>query len=157
MGEDKSAMRWTLRKKILTGFGITLSIMVIVTAWALVNLAKLGKASDAILKENYNSILAAENMIESIERQDSAILLIIVGYEDDGIRQFREHESLFLQWLGRAKDNITVEGEKEIVDRLEMGLITESGRHDDKDYSDEKWRPGEGVIFRPRIFIQLFQ
>ena len=114
-------MAWTLRKKILVGHGITLVLMIVVFVWAFINLLRLGKASDAILRENYKSILAAENMINALERQDSAILLICLSYEDDGLKQFRENESQFLQWLGRAKDNITLEGEKEILSAIDTG------------------------------------
>ena len=113
------AMVWTLRKKIFMGYGITLILMVLVLVWAFINLWELGQASDAILKENYKSILAAENMVYAIERQDSAILLMFLGYYEQGQNQFRENESHFLQWLGRAKENITVEGEDKIVNMIE--------------------------------------
>ena len=112
-------MVWSLRKKIFIGYGITLVLMIIVFIWSLVNLLDLGKASEAILRENYKSILAAENMVYAIERQDSATLLIFLGFEDQGWKQFRENEGLFFQWLGRAKDNITVEGEEVIVRIIE--------------------------------------
>jgi len=72
-------------------------------------------------EENYKSILAAENMVYAIERQDSAILLLFAGYEEQGWKQFRENESEFFQWLARAKDNITVEGEGTIVKNIETG------------------------------------
>ena len=112
-------MVWTLRKKIFIGYGITLILMVLILAWAFINLRNLGLASDAILKDNYKSILAAENMVYVIERQDSAILLVFLGYEEQGWKQFRENESQFFQWLGRAKDNITEEGEDRIVSSIE--------------------------------------
>jgi NtrC-family two-component system sensor histidine kinase KinB len=112
-------MVWTLRKKIFIGYGITLVLMVLVLVWAFFNLWSLGQASDAILKENYKSILAAENMVYAIERQDSALLLMFLGYQEQGWNQFRENESVFFQWLGRAKDNITVEGEDKVVNMIE--------------------------------------
>jgi NtrC-family two-component system sensor histidine kinase KinB len=112
-------MVWTLRKKIFVGYGITLVLMILILVWAFLNMWDLGQASDAILKENYKSILAAENMVYAIERQDSAILLVFLGYQDQGWNQFRENESQFFQWLGRAKDNITVEGEDKIVNTIE--------------------------------------
>ena len=114
-------MTWTLRKKIFIGYGITLSLMVLILIWAFLNLWNLGQASDAILRENYRSILAAENMVYALERQDSAVLLLLLGYEEEGGKQFRENESQFFQWLGRAKDNITVEGEDKIVSAIETG------------------------------------
>jgi NtrC-family two-component system sensor histidine kinase KinB len=112
-------MVWTLRKKIFIGYGIALVLMVLVLVWAFINLWNLGQASDAILKENYKSILAAENMVYAIERQDSAILLMFLGYQEQGWNQFRENENQFFQWLGRAKDNITVEGEGRVVNTIE--------------------------------------
>ncbi len=110
-----------LRRKILVGYGITLALMAIVLVWAVVNLVSLGQASEAILRENYKSILAAENMIDAIERQDSATLLVMLDYGDEGLIQFRENENHFLQWLGRAKDNITIAGETDILSAIESG------------------------------------
>jgi NtrC-family two-component system sensor histidine kinase KinB len=109
----------TLKKKILIGYGVVFVLMGLVVVWAVTNLVSLGKASDAILRENYRSILAAENMVDALERQDSAVLLILLGDSEKGIRQFRENESMFLQWLARAKDNITIQGEGELVQSIE--------------------------------------
>jgi len=112
-------MGWTLRRKILLGYSSALVLVMIVLIWAIVNLVNLGKASDSILRENYNSIIAAEDMINLIERQDSAILLLFMGYENEGLQQFHENINGFLQWLGRAKDNITVVGEDKIVQNID--------------------------------------
>ena len=112
-------MVWTLRRKILFGYGLFLVLIVAVIVLAIVDLLRLGRASDAILSENYKSILAAENMIDSIERQDSAMLLLLLGYEEEGVGQFGKYESQFLQWLSRAKDNITIEGEAQIIDSID--------------------------------------
>jgi NtrC-family two-component system sensor histidine kinase KinB len=111
----------TFRKKILLGYGASLLLIIVVLSWAIFLILRLGKASESILRENYQSIQAAENMIDAVERQDSATLLILLGYEQQGASEFRENETLFLQWLGRAKDNITIPGEREIVNSLEKG------------------------------------
>ncbi|MFO7460173.1 MAG: ATP-binding protein [Desulfatiglandales bacterium] len=108
-----------LKKKILIGYGLGFGLMALVVAWAVVNLLALGKASDAILRDNYRSILAAENMVDSLERQDSGILLTLLGDRETGMAQLRENEALFLQWLARAKDNITIRGEAELLQVIE--------------------------------------
>jgi NtrC-family two-component system sensor histidine kinase KinB len=115
---------WTLRKKILMGFGVVLVLMSVIIGWSLANLVRLGRASNAILEENYRSILAAENMVNAIERQDSAMLLLLLGRAPEGLTQFRSNENLFLQWLARAKDNITIPGEDRIVMTIEQGYST---------------------------------
>jgi NtrC-family two-component system sensor histidine kinase KinB len=114
----------TLKQKILVGYGVLFILMALVVAWAVTNLVTLGKATDAILRENYRSILAAENMVDLLERQDSAVLLLFLGDVETGIAQFRENEAVFLQWLARAKDNITIEGEAELVRSIETDYAT---------------------------------
>lgn len=109
----------TLKKKILFGYGVAFAFMSLVIAWAVLNLVSLGKATDAILRENYWSILAAENMLDALERQDSGILILLLGDTRRGTSQFRESEAVFLQWLARAKDNVTISGEAELVQSLE--------------------------------------
>ena len=94
-------------------------IVAAILALAIVLLLRLGRASDAILQENYLSTLAAENMINDIERQDSGLLLILLDFKDLGLKELHESEVNFLQWLGRAKDNITILGEKEVVEAIE--------------------------------------
>ncbi len=109
----------TLKTKILVGYGVAFVLMGLVVAWAVSNLVSLGKATDAILRENYRSILAAENMVDVLERQDSAVLLMFLGDTAKGVSQFRENEAVFLQWLARAKDNITIQGEADLVQSIE--------------------------------------
>ncbi|RJX26135.1 MAG: HAMP domain-containing protein [Desulfurivibrio sp.] len=110
----------TLKKKILIGYGVAFALMGLVMAWAVTNLVSLGRASGAILSENYRSILAAENMVDALERQDSGILLIFLGEREKGTSQFRENEAVFLQWLARARDNITIAGEAERIRSIEV-------------------------------------
>ena len=108
-----------LKSKILLGYGLSLALIVLVGGWGITNLRRLGKASDAILKENYNSILAADNTIEALERQDSAILLFLLEDRDRGSQQFRQNQIEFLKWLGRAEGNVTIPGEAEIIIGIE--------------------------------------
>lgn len=107
-----------LKRKILFGYGFLMAIMTIAIAWSIWNLIVLSNASSEILKENYRSIIAAENMIDSIERQDSAVLIAIIGFPSEGKSQFSMHDMIFLKWLARAQDNITIKGEKEIVEAI---------------------------------------
>jgi NtrC-family two-component system sensor histidine kinase KinB len=109
----------TLKEKILIGYGVAFVLMGLVLAWAVMNLISLGKATDAILHENYRSILAAENMVDALERQDSGILIMFLGAGEEGIDQFRESEKVFLEWLARAKDNTTIQGEADLVRSIE--------------------------------------
>jgi len=109
----------TLRSRILLGYGFALCLMAVGIGWSVVNLYTLGQASDSILRENYKSILAAENMINAVERQDSALLAHMLGIDAGARSQFSSRQGEFQQWLGRAKDNITIDGEREILGTVE--------------------------------------
>jgi len=113
----------TFRQKIFIGYGASLVLMVLILAWAMFMILRLGRASESILRENYRSIQAVEHMIDAVERQDSAVLLYLLGYQEQGLKEFRENEPAFLQWLGRARDNITITGEKEIIDSIEQSYL----------------------------------
>jgi two-component system, NtrC family, sensor histidine kinase KinB len=117
-------MFWSLRKKILLGYGLILLLLLIVFVWSLSELQSLGVASDAILKKNYRSILAAEKMIDALGRQNNAFLTVTQENEQAGLQEFNKNESVFLQWLGRAKDNITEKGEEQIVRQIDTEYVT---------------------------------
>lgn len=108
-----------LKTKILLGYSAVLTLVVFVCTWGVINLRRLGKASDAILQENYRSIIAAGEMTAALERQDSATLLVVLRNKSAGQPQFHQHEIKFLQWLGRAKDNITISNERQLLTAIE--------------------------------------
>lgn len=108
----------TLKKKILTGYGVAFALMGLVVAWAVANLVLLEKSTDVILRDNYRSIHAADNMINALERQDRGILLMFLNDVQNGIAQFRKNEAIFLEWLARTKDNVTIDGEARLVETI---------------------------------------
>ena len=108
-----------LKKKILVGYGVALTLMGLVVTWAILNLWSLGQTTDAILHDYYRSILAVENMQDALARQDSGMLLMFMGDIDRGISQYRDNEKLFLEAVERAQKSITVLGEAEVVVKIE--------------------------------------
>jgi NtrC-family two-component system sensor histidine kinase KinB len=92
--------------------------------WALLSLLRLDRASDEILRENYSAISTAESILDALDRQDRAILNLLLGHKTEGLRDAQEYESQFFQWLARAKDDITLEGEEEVQNRIDSGYET---------------------------------
>ncbi len=112
-----------LQAKILSGYAASLMLVVLVGLWGVFNLRQLGQASQNILRDNYRSIRAADGMIDALERQDSATLILLLNDVETGRAIFQENEILFLQRLGRAKDNITLNNEVETLEALEAAYI----------------------------------
>lgn len=108
----------TLKGKILLGFAVMIIIIAGVTGWSIYNFEILSNAINDIMVENYRSIKASESMVESIERQDSALLLMLRSPEEKGQEIFRKNEKEFYTWLARAEDNITIDGEGEFLNKI---------------------------------------
>jgi NtrC-family two-component system sensor histidine kinase KinB len=116
---DTPAKKRSFRRQILLGYGVATILTAIVLAWGLVNLLRLGQASDAILRENYRSILAAEKMRGAIQQQQSATVFLLVKTDFQLARQLSGTQQQFLLNLAKAKDNITISGEAEVLEELE--------------------------------------
>src|SRR5882757_205644 len=103
----------TLRTKLLIGLTPLLAILVALGLWAVVMFSRLGGNIDVILRENYRSVLAAQNMKEAVERMDSALLFANSGQEARARDQFREFRPKFEENLRVEQGNITLPGEQE--------------------------------------------
>jgi NtrC-family two-component system sensor histidine kinase KinB len=108
----------SLRAKLLTGYGIFIAALVVLGAWSAWRLHDMGKVSRRIISENYDSVVAAEEMKESLERQDSAALFALLGARERASSQLREHRARFDQNLEKAANNITEPGEPEAIEAI---------------------------------------
>src|SRR5262249_53881398 len=108
----------TLRTRLLIGLTPLLAIMVALGLWAIVMFSRLGNDIDVILRENYQSVLYAQNMKEALERMDSALLFALAGEPQQAREQFDEHRPAFERNLKKEQGNITLAGEQQIVDKL---------------------------------------
>jgi two-component system, NtrC family, sensor histidine kinase KinB len=111
--------RQQLRVRILASYAPAILLLLIVCVGAIVGLYRLGQASDAILQENYRSILAAEHMAAAIERQNSAVLATLSGYDPEEANAFEVAQVTFFLWLNRAKDNVTIATEPATLTAIE--------------------------------------
>src|SRR5262249_53600209 len=99
-------------------YGLLIFILLVVSLWGVYHFARLGRAIDIILVNNYKSILAAENMKEALERQDSAVMFFVAGQQAKARQQFTANSEKFLSEFDIAAHNITEKGEAEIVNDI---------------------------------------
>src|SRR5215510_5640979 len=109
----------TLRTKLLTGYGVFIAALVVLGPWSAWRLHEMGKVSRRIISENYDSVIAAQEMKESLERQDSAALFALLGARERALTQLREHRSRFDRNLEKAANNITEPGEAEAITAIQ--------------------------------------
>lgn len=125
-----------LRQKLSLCFGGLLLIIIAIGIQSISHLTKLGESIDVILRENYRSVVACQEMKEALERIDSGILFTLLGDGDRGKDLIEKNKVAFEKARHVESSNITLPGEGEKVARLEalsrqymMGLkVIEDGR-----------------------------
>lgn len=108
-----------LRLKILGGFVILASILLIAAAWSIIEVQSFGTSLQQMLENNYKSIYAAKSMKEALEREDSALLLLLMGNDEHSTRILFAADSLFTTNYEVAKSNITISCEDKLVNSIE--------------------------------------
>jgi len=103
-----------LRQKLSLGFGGLLLIILIIGIQSISHLTQLGQSIDVILRENYRSVIACQEMKESLDRMDSGILFVLLGEKEKGTELIQRNEAAFGRALQTELNNITLpeEGRK---------------------------------------------
>ncbi len=104
-----------LRYKILSGFLILAVMLGTAGGVSIIEFHKISHSVRALLDDNYRSISAAKNMIESLEREDSGILLLMSGDWENGRATLEKADRDFAAAFDVARNNITIPGEQEHV------------------------------------------
>jgi NtrC-family two-component system sensor histidine kinase KinB len=100
-----------LRGKLILGFGGLLALLTIVGVQGTLWISRLGGSVDVILRENYDSVVACQQMKEALERMDSGALFALAGDPDRGRRLAAANAPLFDKALDAELHNITLPGE----------------------------------------------
>jgi hypothetical protein len=107
-----------IRLKILSGFLVIVAMLTIAAVFGIYEFRKLSHSVDSLLTDNYASIVACTNMLEGLEREDSGILLFIMGRKEMGIASVSEGDSIFTRALQIAQNNITESNEEAYVNEI---------------------------------------
>jgi two-component system, NtrC family, sensor histidine kinase KinB len=108
-----------LRNKLLLSFLIFIAALVALGVWSAWRLRELGGVSQRIISRNYDSVIAAQDMKESLERMDSAALFLLSGNRGRAMAQFNEHRARFDAAFEKAAGNVTEPGESEIIKAIQ--------------------------------------
>jgi NtrC-family two-component system sensor histidine kinase KinB len=108
-----------LRHKISLGFGALLVIILVIGAQSVHHLSRLGVSIDVILRENYRSVLACQQMKEALERIDSGYLFVLLGHTDQGKTLIQDNRATFERSLEAELHNITLADEGPMAAHLQ--------------------------------------
>ena len=108
-------MAVTLRTRLLLGLSAFVGALILLGGWSAWHLWRMSALSERIMAENYISVVAVQDMKESLERQDSAGLFVLLNRWDLALAQLHDHRARFDAAYLRAAANITESGEADIV------------------------------------------
>jgi two-component system, NtrC family, sensor histidine kinase KinB len=114
-----------IRQKLLLGLGGMLVIVAAISVMTIGQIDELGKSLAIVLKQNYLSVVACQEMKDALGSIDSVVLNSFLYDNEEGKRAINEQQAKFNNALDRELHNITLPGEAERA---------ESVRHLSADY-----------------------
>ncbi|MEO8513406.1 MAG: HAMP domain-containing protein, partial [Ignavibacteria bacterium] len=113
-------MKIKLKTLFLLGYLLLGIIVLLLGSTGIYFIEKLSNTPDKILKDNYGSILAAQNMIDELDNMDNAIITFVSGKPDKKIADslFASAKRNYFANLTQCEGNITEPGEKEMLNDL---------------------------------------
>ncbi len=111
-------MALSLRTRITLTLLPLLVLLALLGGAAMVLLYHLGGRIDAILRENYESVVYMERLNEALERIDSSFQFAIAGQEKTQ-QQYADNWESYRKALHGEEENITEPGEAKLVEQLQ--------------------------------------
>jgi signal transduction histidine kinase len=109
-----------MKKRIFLGLAPMLILFLGIGLYAVWLFSQLGGRIDVILRENFQSVVAGQQMKESSERMDSGLSFALTGEEERGRALFESNVPIFEENLRIELGNITLPGEGELAHRIEQ-------------------------------------
>jgi predicted PurR-regulated permease PerM len=100
----------TLKGKIAAVYICLVLMIGVVGFTSVICLHELSRSINGLMVDNYKSINAVNNMIESIDGQNMAILNYLNNNDEIGISMFYKNSSEFYKWYNIEDNNITEPG-----------------------------------------------
>lgn len=108
----------SIRARLLLGYGYMMVLLLLTAGSAAFGFFTISEAIDRILSENFVSVTASIDMLDSLERQN-AITMTVLLEQDSDLEELFAADRRFEEALFNARENITLDGEEEAIDELE--------------------------------------
>jgi PAS domain S-box-containing protein len=113
----------TIRAKVVWTFAGLVLINLGAGFWSIFNFYSLGSTVATILRENYQNVLAAENMVKALERQDNALM----GRSEAEVLMsggaFSENQQVFYSWYREAVRSIALPSQEPLRDSIQTAYL----------------------------------
>jgi len=113
----------TIRSKVVWTFAGLVLINLGAGFWSIFNFYSLGSTVATILRENYQNVLAAENMVKALERQDNALMGRSEGEVLMSGGAFSENQQVFYSWYREAVRSIALPSQEPLRDSIQAAYL----------------------------------
>lgn len=115
-------MKLRLKTSLLLGYLLLGIIAIILSFTGIYFINKLADTPDKILKDNYGSIVAAQNMIDELDNMDNAVISYIAESKTKSTNEerFEKARLKYFENLKLCEGNITELGEKELTAQIRI-------------------------------------
>lgn len=105
----------SLKIKILLSLSLLILMLMAAGIMSILEFRRIGESVDSVLKNNYQSIESAKRMTDALEREDSGILLWMIGDRDSGIETINRSDSIIRKAITEVQANITEMNEPQFI------------------------------------------
>ncbi|EDY21224.1 multi-sensor signal transduction histidine kinase [Chthoniobacter flavus Ellin428] len=109
-----------MKQRIFLGLTPLFLLLIAMGVYAVSLFAKLGNSVDVILRENFRSVIAGQQMKETAERMDSALFFSLVGEEERARKMYDQNLPEFRESLTVEMHNVTLPGEGELANKVQQ-------------------------------------
>lgn len=113
----------TLKLKIIASFIFFIATLAIAGLISIIEFRWFNNSIHSLIEDNYKSIDAAKTMIQELEREDSGILLLMLGEKQKGLQIIHSADSLFKVAFNIAKNNLTEKNEEKFIENIKNAYL----------------------------------
>lgn len=110
----------SIKWKIFSGFLVLTSMLFVAGSITIFEFITLSRTVNALLDNNYKTMQAASSMLESLEREDSGILLLLSGDKDTGLEMMAAGDSSFQIAYNEAQVHSYNQNDKELINIIHL-------------------------------------
>lgn len=108
-----------IKYKIFASFMLLVIMLAVAGVISILEFRWLINTVHGFIEDNYKSIEASKTMLEALEREDSGILLLLLGDVQEGMEILTKADSVFVASLNVAKNNLTEPNEDMYIRKIE--------------------------------------
>lgn len=117
-------MKKGLKLKIFASFMLLTAMLAIAGTISIIQFRHLTNSVHGLIQDNYKSIEASKIMLEALEREDSGILLLVLGEWEEGRKILKSADSLFNTAFVVAHKNLTENNEEQHIKEINKAYQT---------------------------------